>query len=109
MQGNKDSMCNPSEKQTEVSSMLETQMQLSDILVTENETGYANYLFLYQLCYVLLSTDLQLLQLKVINIKPLSYTLDITEQNTVGQLSSLPSLYLLEQLCLSRAVFPQYH
>lgn len=109
MQGNKDSMCNPSEKQTEVSSMLETQMQLSDILVTENETVYANYLFSYQLCYVLLSRDLKLLQLKVINIKPLSYTLDITEQNTVGKLSSLPSLYLLEQLCLSRAVFPQYH
>lgn len=35
-----------------------TQMQLSASLVTENETGYVNYLFTYQLCYVLLSRDI---------------------------------------------------
>ena len=39
IQRNKDSMCNLSQKQTEVSSMLESTMQLSEILVMENETG----------------------------------------------------------------------
>lgn len=51
-------MCNPLEKQTEVAACWKTQMQLSDILVTENETGHVNYLFTHQLCYVLLSRDI---------------------------------------------------
>lgn len=33
-------------------------MQLSDILVTENEIGYFNYLFMHQFYYVLLSRDI---------------------------------------------------
>lgn len=45
---------------------------------------------------------LKLVQLKVIDTKPISYSLDTTEQNSVGQLFSLPSFPSSYQLPLER-------
>lgn len=45
---------------------------------------------------------LKLVQPKIIDTKPISYSLDTTEQNSVGQLSSLPSFPSSYQLPLER-------
>lgn len=112
-------MYNPWEKQTAVSSMW-----LENTNATFRHSSYREWIWLFQLftyapvllCVAQLGHlhNLKLVQLKVIDTKPLLHSSDITEQNTVGQLSSLPSLpssYLLplEWLCLCIAVFSPYH
>lgn len=54
----KTSHVTPQRNKLKLAACWKTQMQLSDSLVTGNESGYVNYLFAYQLCYVLLSRDI---------------------------------------------------